>query len=57
MLVGDAEGYVHALARDDGRLLARWSTDGSAVVAPPVRHGNTVLVVTRNGGLFALRVG
>ncbi|MCG3190385.1 MAG: Outer membrane protein assembly factor BamB [Burkholderiaceae bacterium] len=57
VLVGDSEGYVHALARDDGRLLARWSTDGSPVMAPPVKLGDTVLVVTRNGGLYAMRVG
>ena len=57
VLLGDSEGYVHALARADGRLLARWSTDGSPVVAPPVRLGDTVLVVTRNGGLFAMRLG
>ena len=37
-------------------LLARWSTDGSPVVAPPVRLGDIVLVVTRNGGLYALRL-
>ncbi|HEY6356461.1 MAG TPA: outer membrane protein assembly factor BamB, partial [Burkholderiaceae bacterium] len=37
VLVGDSEGWVHALARNDGHLLARWSTDGSPVVAPPVR--------------------
>jgi len=55
VLVGDSEGWVHALARDDGHLLARWSTDGSPVVAPPVRLGDTVLVVTRNGGFYALR--
>jgi outer membrane protein assembly factor BamB len=55
VLVGDSEGWVHALARSDGRLLARWSTDGSPVIAPPVRLGDIVLVVTRNGGLYALR--
>jgi outer membrane protein assembly factor BamB len=53
VLFGDVEGYVHALARSDGHLLARWSTDGSPIVAQPVRIGNTVLVVTRNGGLYA----
>jgi hypothetical protein len=37
--------------------LARWSTDGSPVVAPPVRMGDIVLVVTRNGGVFAMRFG
>jgi hypothetical protein len=36
--------------------MARWSTDGSPVAAPPVRMGDTVLVVTRNGGLYALRL-
>jgi outer membrane protein assembly factor BamB len=56
VLIGDSEGWVHALARDDGRLLARWSTDGSPVVAPPVRLGDIVLAVTRNGGLYALRL-
>jgi outer membrane assembly lipoprotein YfgL len=55
VLFGDSEGWVHALARNDGRLLARWSTDGSPVVAPPVRLGDVVLVVTRNGGLYAFR--
>lgn len=55
VLFGDAEGYVHALARADGALIARLSTDGSAVVAQPVIWAGTVLVVTRNGGLYALR--
>jgi outer membrane assembly lipoprotein YfgL len=54
VLFGDTEGYVHALAKNDGHLLARWSTDGSPVVAQPVRIGSTVLVVTRSGGLHAL---
>ena len=30
-------------------------TDGSAVVGTPVLAGTTMLVVTRNGGLFAFR--
>ena len=33
----------------------RLATDGSAIAAAPVAAGNTILVVTRNGGLFALR--
>jgi outer membrane protein assembly factor BamB len=55
VLVGDSEGWIHALAREDGHLLARWSTDGSPVAAQPVRLGDTVLVVTRNGGLYAMQ--
>jgi outer membrane assembly lipoprotein YfgL len=55
VLFGDAEGYVHALARSDGAPIGRLATDGSAVVAQPAQTGGTVLVVTRNGGLHALR--
>lgn len=55
VVFGDAEGQVHFLSRDDGKTLLRLPTDGSAVVAAPVLSGTTVLVVTRNGGLFAFR--
>ena len=53
---GDAEGTVHWLTRDKGVAQLRLSTDGSAVVAPPAVSGQTVLVVTRSGGLFAFRL-
>ena len=56
VVFGDAEGVVHLLARDDGRTLARLATDGSPVAAAPARAGSTLLVVTRSGGLHALRV-
>lgn len=52
VLVGDSAGFVHVLSREDGSLLTRLSTDGSAVVAPPVLAGNTLVVVTRAGGVF-----
>lgn len=52
VVVGDDFGFVHLLSRDDGTLLARLATDGSAIVAPPVVAGNTLLVVTRNGGVY-----
>ena len=55
VLFGDADGYVHALARSDGTPIGRFTTDGSAVVAQPVLHNGTVVVVTRNGGVHALR--
>ena len=55
VMVGDLDGQVHFLSREDGKTLLRLPTDGSAVVAQPVRSGSTVLVVTRNGGLFAFR--
>jgi outer membrane assembly lipoprotein YfgL len=55
VLFGDSEGYVHALSRGEGHPLARVATDGSAVVTQPVQAAGTVLVVTRNGGLYGLR--
>ncbi len=50
--VGDAGGLVHLLSREDGALLTRLSTDGSAIAAAPVLAGNTLVVVTRSGGIF-----
>lgn len=55
VVFGDIEGQVHFLSRTDGKTLLRLPTDGSPVVAQPVLSGTTVLVVTRNGGLFAFR--
>jgi outer membrane protein assembly factor BamB len=57
IVVGDFEGYVHFISREDGALVGRIATDGSAIGAPPVAFdGRTVIVQTRNGGLFALAV-
>lgn len=55
VLFGDFEGHVHFLARDSGKTQLRIATDGSPIVGRPVASGTTVLVATRNGGLFALR--
>ncbi len=55
VMFGDFEGQVHFLSRTDGSTQLRLPTDGSPVVAQPVLSGTTVLVVTRNGGLFAFR--
>ena len=55
VVFGDSDGTVHWLARDTGQAQLRLPTDGSAIVAKPVASGTTMLVVTRNGGLFAFR--
>ena len=56
VLFGDGDGVLHFLARDTGNALLRMPTDGSPLAAAPVQSGNTVLAVTRDGGLFALRL-
>ncbi|MBI3156120.1 MAG: outer membrane protein assembly factor BamB [Burkholderiales bacterium] len=55
VVVGDLEGQLHFLAREDGRALLRLPTDGTPVVGTPVLAGTTVLAATRGGGLFAFR--
>lgn len=52
VLIGDSLGFVHVLSREDGSLLTRLTTDGSAIAAAPVRVGNTVVVITRNGNVY-----
>jgi len=55
VVFGDGDGMLHFFARDSGEALLRLTTDGSAIVAQPVVSGTVMLVVTRNGGLFAFR--
>lgn len=53
--VGDAQGFVHVLARQDGKLLNRLATDGSAIVSAPLLAGSHLLALTRKGALYAWR--
>ena len=55
VVVGDLAGFVHLLSRDDGSLLNRLPTDGSAIAAAPVLVGSTLVVVTQNGGVFGFQ--
>lgn len=55
IVVGDAQGFVHLFAREDGSVLNRLSTDGSAIVAGPLLAGSTLVAVTRNGGVYGWR--
>ena len=57
VVVGDLQGYVHFMSREDGSFAARIPTDGSAISAPPVPlDASSFLVQTRNGGVFAISV-
>jgi outer membrane protein assembly factor BamB len=55
VVFGDEDGTVHWLARETGEAQLRLTTDGGAIGVQPVASGNTMLVVTRKGGLFAFR--
>ncbi|WP_396434893.1 outer membrane protein assembly factor BamB [Limnohabitans sp.] len=55
LVVGDQEGWVHFLAPQSGQILQRINTDGSAIMGQPVAVGQTLVVVTRAGGVFGFR--
>lgn len=56
VVVGDYEGYLHALNRDDGRIVGRIKLDGSAIDAPILRVDEGILVQTRDGDLYSLSI-
>lgn len=55
VVLGDSAGLVHLLSREDGSEMGRLATDGSAVVGAPILVGETLVVQTRNGGVYAWR--
>lgn len=55
LAVGDGLGLLHLLSREDGSELTRMNPDGSAILATPVIADGSVVVQTRNGGVFAWR--
>lgn len=54
--VGDYQGYVHFLSREDGAFLARAATDGSAITASPLVAGSNLIFQTQNGTVTAIAV-
>ena len=53
--VGDLEGYVHFLSREDGAFVARAGTDGSPVIAAtPLVEGRSAIFQTQAGTVAAL---
>ena len=55
--VGDLEGYVHFLTRDEGGFAARIKLDGNAVMALiPGANGKQLIAETRDGGLYAISI-
>jgi outer membrane protein assembly factor BamB len=51
--VGDLQGYVHLLARDNGAFAARAGTDGSPLRVAPLAVPGGFVVQTQGGMLYA----
>ena len=66
LAVGDFEGYVHLLSRYDGHFIARyqlgqfddigWEFSAGIIVPPIVFRDDNLVVVTRGGIVYVLRV-
>ncbi len=54
VVVGDVQGYVHFLSREDGSFAGRIATDGSPIRAQAQPLTDGILVQTKKGGLFVL---
>jgi outer membrane protein assembly factor BamB len=52
--VADFQGYIHFLSREDGAFVARLATDGSAIQAPPVSTGSSVVFQTKSGTVVSV---
>ncbi len=54
VVVGDREGYLHFLSREEGAMLARVATGSSAIRATPVVAGASLIVQNTDGKLVAV---
>lgn len=54
--VGDFEGYVHWLSKEDGRFVARYDVGGSPIKAKALARDNVLFVLDQGGSLTALRI-
>lgn len=54
VVVGDYEGYLHWLSREDGRLVGRLRVDSAGVMARPIVHDDRLYVLGQGGRLAAV---
>ncbi len=55
VVVGDFEGYVHWLSRDDGRFVARTTISKSAIRSKPVVKDGLLYILANDGELTVFR--
>ena len=54
--VGDVQGVVHFLNREDGSFSARLNTDGSPILVAPRALDRNLVVQTSKGGVYTIEV-
>ncbi len=55
VVVGDLEGYVHWLRKEDGQFAGRMQVDKGPIRVSPVVSGDMLLVLSSSGDLYALK--
>ena len=56
VVVGDSDGYVHLLRKDDGSLVGRQRAASSPILADLQRAAGDIIVQTRDGNIAAVNV-
>jgi len=56
IVVGDLEGYVHWIARNDGRFVARQQVSDGPILSQPLVINDIVYITAADGRLTAIRV-
>lgn len=57
VVVGDGEGYLHWLNKQDGRFVARVRVNSSGILATPIVNNNIIYVASRDGHVAAYTAG
>jgi outer membrane protein assembly factor BamB len=53
LLMGDAQGYIHAFSQANGEIVARIRHDSSPITAAPIAVGGLILVQSQGGKIAA----
>ncbi len=56
VVVGDAEGYIHILNKQDGHVIGRAQLNDSPILATPISNGSVFYVLTQGGQLEGFSV-
>ena len=52
IVIGDLEGYLHWLSKEDGEILQRTSIGSDKITSSPLAIGDSIYVQTDGGNLF-----
>lgn len=56
LYVADQQGYLHGIALDDGRFVARFRISADAIPLTPVVSDDALYILTAGGALHALKI-